>query len=370
MEWAVVFRGNITLAMKKLPYLPNRTLVFALGLAVMAGCVTKKPAPPNYVIFPPPPDEPRIQYLMSFGSESDLAGRSKFTEFLAGEEQVLRPITKPYGVAIRNGKVYVCDTQSALVAVADMNKGKLHPLKPPGQAAMKVPINVAVDENEVCYVTDAGRNQVLIYDKDGNLLEALGKKGELQPSGIAISGDRLYVSDMLNHCVHVYNKNSRQLLFNVPKKPETNSIPYGPTNLAVDRNGKIYVSDSRGFDVKIYDGDGNFIRSVGELGPVPGTFSLPKGVGVDHEGRFYVVDAVAPVVQLFDDKGRLLMWFGEPKSSGEGSLYLPAALTVDYDNLGLFEKYVMPGYKLDYVILLTNQVGPHKVSVYGFLKKA
>jgi hypothetical protein len=64
------------------------------------------------------------------------------------------------------------------------------------------------------------------------------------------------------------------------------------------------------------------------------------------------------------------MFFGQPDSSGEAGLYLPAGLIVDYNNLGLFEKYVAPGFKLEYLILLTNQVGPHKVSVFGFVKKA
>jgi hypothetical protein len=91
---------------------------------------------------------------------------------------------------------------------------------------------------------------------------------------------------------------------------------------------------------------------------------------VDRDGRFYVVDAAAPVVQLFDADGRLLMFFGQPGSSGQAGLYLPAGLTVDYENTGLFQKYVAPGYKIEYLILLTNQVGPQKVSVFGFLTKA
>jgi hypothetical protein len=73
---------------------------------------------------------------------------------------------------------------------------------------------------------------------------------------------------------------------------------------------------------------------------------------------------------MFNAEGKLLMFFGEPKSSGEAGLYLPAGLTIDYENVGLFQKYVAPGYKLEYLILVTNQVGPNKVSVYGFLKKA
>jgi hypothetical protein len=346
-------------------------LTVVLLLLLAAGCATQKPAPKNYIFFPPAPEEPRIQYLTSYGSESDLGGPSRLNRFLVGEEKVQRPIWKPYGVTARNGKIYVCDTQAGHVSIANLSKARINALKPEGQAAMRVPINIAVDKDGTCYVTDTGRNQVMIYDKQGNLIAAMGAKDEMRPCGVALHGDRLYVTDMTNHCVRVYNKADRKLLFTAPRN-STNETekPFGPTNIAVDEGGRMYVSDSRGFCVKIYDADGKFVRTVGDLGVTPGQFTLPKGIGVDRESRFYVVDAATPVVQVFDKEGRLLMFFGEPKSSGDAGLYLPAGLYVDYENVGLFQKYAAPGYKFDYLILLTNQVGPHKVSVFGFLKKA
>jgi len=349
-----------------------RNFCWALSLLVAAGCASKKPVVKNYIVFPPPPDEPRIQYLTSYGKEDDLAKASKFTRFVLGEEKALRPIYKPYGLAIRDGKIYVCDTQSASVTVADLNKHKFELLKPSGLATMKLPVNVAVDQEGTIYVSDTIRNQLLIYDKQGNLIEALGKKNEMRPCGVALAGDRLYVTDLTNHCVRVYNKATRDLIMTVPRSPGTNEASrlFSPTNVAIDQKGRICVSDSAGFAVKIFDAEGNYLKTIGELGVTPGQFALPKGIGVDREGRIYVVDAAAPVVQLFDADGRLLMYFGEPKSSGEGGLYLPAGLTIDYDNLSFFQQYVAAGFKLEYLILLTNQVGPNKVSVYGFLRKA
>jgi DNA-binding beta-propeller fold protein YncE len=176
---------------------------------------------------------------------------------------------------------------------------------------------------------------------------------------------------MSNHCVRVYNKASRELLFTAPRNPaDEKARLLSPTNVAVDQQGRIYVSDTGGFCAKIYDADGNYLRTIGDLGITPGQFALPKGIGVDRESRVYVLDAAAPVIQLFDSEGKLLMFFGQPNDSGPGGLYLPAGLTVDYDNVNLFQQYAAPGYKLEYLILVTNQVGPQKVSIYGFLRKA
>jgi len=339
-------------------------------LCLAAGCATKKPASKNYTFFPPPPDPPRIQYLMSYGSESDLGSHGSFQEFVVGKEKTFKPIYKPYGVAIHQGKVYVVDTQAANVTMTDLAKRRMELLKPDGQEAMRLPINVAVDKEGACYVTDIVRGQVLIYGQDRKLLAALGKPGEMKPCGIALAGDRLYVTDMTNHCVRVYNQATREFLFNVPRSPaDEKARLFGPTNVAVDGKGRICVSDTQGFVVKVYDADGNFLFKIGELGVTPGQFALPKGVGMDRDGRIYVLDAAAPVIQLFDAQGKLLMYFGQPNGTQPGALYLPAGLAVDYDNVALFQHYVAPGFKLEYLILVTNQAGPDKVSVYGFLRK-
>jgi hypothetical protein len=72
------------------------------------------------------------------------------------------------------------------------------------------------------------------------------------------------------------------------------------------------------------------------------------------------------VVQLFDPEGKLLMYFGMAGSSSAGELYLPAAVKVDYDDVGLFAQQAAPDFKVEYLILVTSQFGDRKVSVYGF----
>jgi hypothetical protein len=52
-----------------------------------------------------------------------------------------------------------------------------------------------------------------------------------------------------------------------------------------------------------------------------------------------------------------------------GDMYLPAKIKIDYDNVDVFAHRVAPGHELEYLILVTNQYGPNKVNVYGFLKQ-
>jgi hypothetical protein len=39
---------------------------------------------------------------------------------------------------------------------------------------------------------------------------------------------------------------------------------------------------------------------------------------------------------------------------------------VDYDNVALFEKYAAPGFKVEYLVIVTSQVGTRMVNVFGF----
>jgi sugar lactone lactonase YvrE len=193
----------------------------------------------------------------------------------------------------------------------------------------------------------------------------------MKPCGIALTGERLYVSDLSHHCVRVYNKLSREMLFTIPRDTnDPNAKLFSPTNLALDEQGRLYTSDSGAFTIKVFDAEGNYLRTVGEVGLKPGRFGLPKGIGVDRENRVYVVDAATAVVQMFDTEGRLLMYFGDPKTSGPAGLYLPAGLAIDYENVGLFQKFAAPGYKIEHLIFVTNQAGTQKVSVFGFMRKS
>jgi hypothetical protein len=335
-----------------------------------AGCTTKPAAKQSFIFFPPAPDEPRVQFLTSFATESDLGGQGKLSAFVVGEEKFVRPIWKPYGITAAKGKLYICDTQPHHIVVVDLTKHRFTFLKGEERGAIQMPINVAVDKDGTRYVADPKRGQVLIFDNQNQFVAEVGHPGEMRPSGIVLAADRFYVSDLSNHCVRVFSKATRETLFTFPRDAtNVHAKIFSPTNLAADDKGQIYVSDSGGFIVKVFDAEGNYLRTVGDVGLKPGRFALPKGIGVDHEEDIFVVDAATAVVQMFDKQGQLLMYFGEPQSSGPGALYLPAGLAVDYENVGLFQKYAAPGYKIDFLIFVTNQAGPQKVSVFGFMKK-
>lgn len=352
----------------------SRRLTIAVGLTaallVAPGHAKASKDDGKPVFFPPAPDEPHIQYLTSFSSDdelADLAGKRGFFNFIVGAAKGVHPIVKPYGIVTSPGKIYTCDTVGSTVEIADLSARKMSFFSPAGNGALGLPVNMAVDTDGTRYIADTKRQQVLVYKED-NFAGAIGKGNEIKPGGVALTGNRIYVTDLQNHCVRVYDKADRKELFTFPKAGESNKAAqlYSPTSIAIDPKGRVHVSDTGGFFVNVYDAEGKYLRTIGGQGLQPGKFALPKGVAVDHEGLAYVVDATTQVVQIFDAEGRILMYFGDPTTNKGGSTSLPAGVAVDYDNVKYFQRFVAPGFNLEYLVLVANQTGIHKVSVFGF----
>ncbi len=291
--------------------------------ATLFGCASA-PLAERPMIFPAPPEEPKIVYLKSYKGRLDFR-KSSILDAIFGPP-VGSDFKKPYGVSALDGRIYVTETQYAGVAIFDTRQ---QTVKLRGNFAL--PVGVAAVSDGGYFVSDAKQKKVFGYDQNGILRVAVGKKDEFKnPAGIAANNDlkRLYVVDSYGHCVFAYSLHGEKL-FQFGKNGQGDGEFHYPTNVAIDRrNGNVVVVDTQNFRVQIFDKDGKFVRKFGQLGDVQGTFSRPKGVGVDSEGHIYVADAAFDNFQVFDENGQLLIFIGSA-GLGPGYFQLPAGLFVD-----------------------------------------
>ena len=339
-----------------------------LGVLLIAGCATTPPAGRSGepAFYPLPPDEPRVQFLTSFSDSSDaLAERSGFQAFILGKEQA-RPIVKPYGLEVWKDRLYLCDTVLDALAVLDLREKKFRYIRPEGAGRLSQPINVAIDADGTKYIADTGRGAVVILDAEDRYAGLLSAEEGMKPTDVAISADRLYVTDLQHHRVTVWDKAGRTFLGTIPREGEEREAArlFSPVNLALDGEGSLYVSDMGASRVQKYDRDGRFVRSFGSPGTGPGQMVRPKGIDLDDEGRLYVADAATEQVQIFDPEGSLLLFFGEPRGA-QSFLSLPAAVRVDTTLLPHFRPLADPSFLLERLVLVSNQYGERKISVFG-----
>ena len=54
-------------------------------------------------------------------------------------------------------------------------------------------------------------------------------------------------------------------------------------SFAADKDGNIFILDMRPFRVKVYDSEGNYLRSIGREGQGPGEFQIPGNIQITRE---------------------------------------------------------------------------------------
>jgi DNA-binding beta-propeller fold protein YncE len=319
-----------------------------------------------FVIYPAPPAPTKIQYLTSYSTSADFKKKqSAFNKFVFGPEEQT-PIVKPYGISVQGTKVYICDTGIKGLIISDLAENTFDYFIPGGKGQLQFPINCDVDSDGNIYVADGNRKQVVIFDAELSYKDAITLKEDVKPTDVSVEGSKIWITAVNDHKIYVYRKSDYSFIASFPEGQEkSEGYLYQPANLSVDDN-LIYISDIGACKVHIYDDQMKHLISFGDVGKGFGNFTRPKGICSDKEGNIYVVDAAFENIQVFDPTGALLLYFGGTYN-GPGGMWLPADVTIDYGNLELFSEFVDPDFKLNYLIFVTNQYGPDKVSVYGFV---
>lgn len=348
-----------------------RNILLIFFCSILLSCskkITSSVSSVNTVIYPSPPDTARIQYLTSISSSQDIIGtRNSFNKFIFGENDNFL-INKPYGIDVKKGWIYVCDTYIHGIVIINLEKNTFEQFIPKGKGELKVPINCFVDNKGFLYIADSERKQIVVFDENRKYISCFGESENFKPVDVFVESNKIWVSNLAGHQINIYNNDSDFKLINTfpDNQNDENGKLFSPTNIFVTED-KVYVSDFGDFKIKIYSKEGKYIESVGSYGKGIGQLARPKGIAVDKEKNLFVVDAGFENTQMFNKEGKLLMFFGGSYKN-HGDMWLPAKVRLDYNNLDYFRKFVDPEYNLKYLIFVTNQFGPDKINVYGAIE--
>ena len=316
------------------------------GAALVAGCAAPPPeAPPidpSSLVYPPPPETPRFYYDRTIWGSNDVVevtSTDRWRQMATGQGRRGKGFGKPFGVAARDGRVFVSDTVLRTVMAFDFPQKRFYEVGRRGVGSLAKPLGMAIDGAGRLYVMDGTTKRVQIYDLDGNYQDAIvGKELLSRPTDVAVSedGQRIYVLDTggvssRDHRVVIYNP-AGSVIDTIGKRgagPGDFNLPLACTT---DRAGNLYVLDTGNFRCQVFSPDGTFIRMFGEAGRFPGQFGHPKGIAVDEEGIIYISDTSFGVLQLFTNEGRILMSMGRRNEQHRpGEFILPAGVAVDSD---------------------------------------
>ncbi len=250
------------------------------------------------------------------GPVSDVIGSGE-AGFADGDFAHAR-LREPQGIAVHGDQVFIADTGNGSVRVADLASGELRTVAGTGEqglgmpkagpaleVAMRSPWDLALHDGDLL-IAMAGTHQIWRLDLEsgwaepfaGDGVEAM-RDGErmrawlAQPSGLAISGDRLYFADS-----------------------ETSAIRY--------------VELSPGDQVQTLVGTGLF--DFGDVDGIGDEVRLQHPIGINaRDGAVYVADSYNhKIKRLYPDERRVESWLG----SGEPGIRDGSGADVKFDEPG------------------------------------
>jgi DNA-binding beta-propeller fold protein YncE len=324
----------------------------ALALILMAtACVTtekrdidKAGRASRDIVFPDPPDEPRFYFERAIRSSLDIMPDSDdaaLKRALTGQGSEAEGMSKPYAVAVHQGRIFVTDSADRGVKVFDIPAQKFFKVgQDVGDGLILKPLGLDVDGHGNLYVADATQKQIIVFDRNGSYLRKIGGPkffDRLSSVTVDEQGKRVYVVDIggvssERHQVRVFDAQSGQHLFDIGKRGTGPGEFNLPRDVALGLDGRIYVVDGGNFRVQIFDRDGKYLKSFGSVGKQPGNFARPKEIATDREGNVYVADTAFGNFQIFSAEGELLMFIGDRSETDQPARYmLPSGIAVDED---------------------------------------
>ncbi len=185
------------------------------------------------------------------------------------------------------------------------------------------PVYIAQNSKGHLYIVYSGsKEEIQVFNEKGEFLFKFGQKGKNKNNfssyicGIAInSKDEIYVCDVLRRKILVFNEkgkflssfSSTQGLTEEDKKQDT-----APSHIAIDKEDKVYISDTANGHIWVHDASGKYLYPLG--GPEQGRYPTTAHIRFDKQGRIYILEGLANRIQVCDPKGELLFTIGKTGS--------------------------------------------------------
>jgi len=298
-------------------------------------------SPNEVIVWPPAPEIARLEYVGVLIGEINFTVADDAQEGigmrilrwiagLGGMQREIRQLLRPQtGTVDSGGRILISDVGRQAVFVFDESQGELFIWVDAGSArSFQSPVGIGVRPDGYVLVADAELGYVVVLAPDGTPVDRIGDGTLSRPTGLTIdsaSGD-IYVSDTAAHDIKVFNRDG-ELLRTIGRRGTGPGEFNSPTHLRFD-DGRLYVTDTLNARIQILTASGEATAEMGKRGLFVGNLVRPKGVTTDSDGNIYVVESYYDHLLVFDTNGNLLLPIGGA-GNRVGQFFLPAGIWSD-----------------------------------------
>ena len=196
---------------------------------------------------------------------------------------------------------------------------------------LQSPGGIAVNTKGLIAVADCDGHCILVFDKEGKLLQKFGCRGEnagqlSRPASVSyLNDDEILVADQCNDRIQRFNVHTGNVVKTFGKKGTGDGEFQYPVSVCIDGEGRVVVADYSNNRIQVFTKDGEPVLKFGDRGP--GKLNGPTGC-IFYQNKFIVSNCRNGCLKIFDQSGKFLRKIGE-QGKGDGQLNSPWALCVE-----------------------------------------
>lgn len=232
-------------------------------------------------------------------------------------------------------------------------------------AALNFPTAVAVDGQGTLYIADTMNHRIRKVETGGAITTVAGTgqqrfAGDGSPANAAALNDpaalvldghgHLYIADQSNNrvrCVDLATgvistvAGTGEAAYNGDGLPAAEAALAGPSGLALDGDGRLYIADTFNGRIRMVDfatgvistvaGDGGEYRYQGHATELSTSLSRPYGIAVERDGHLLITDSDSHLIRRWDRNRKLItVLAGNGMASYGGDGGAPEASSLNY----------------------------------------
>ena len=207
----------------------------------------------------------------------------------------------------------------------------------------KGPWDVAFTEDGMLAVAEYSYHTVSLYCVvDGMRIHKFGSSetcgsGDnrfIYPSGVAISGSVMYITENYNHQVKKIRLSDKSTIGKYGCNGKGDGQFSFPRGICIDPEGRLFIADHGNNRIQVLQPDGTFAYAItGDPHNKESTFSSPWGIAFDPQGHLHIAANGSNSIKVYTPEGAYV------KSYGGDTVKQPAGIAIDEEGYVAISEY-------------------------------